>query len=203
MSDEKKTRFCMHCGSPVEADKKFCANCGKPHSSAEQAAQQAPAPAPPSQAPAPQPPQVVYSMPQPAQQPQAPQVVIVQTDNEKKEASTASLLWKFGVRFALGFAAVYVLFFVGNRFADTLDPILPFIGVRSEEALGMARAYVDSFYPEFSGGEQSVSAVKMNGVPVYVVDFVYHEAPLGPSGLRVLVNKNLDNVWAQEFIDGR
>ncbi|KAA3644220.1 MAG: zinc ribbon domain-containing protein [Chloroflexi bacterium] len=198
MSDDKKPKFCMHCGSPVEIDKKFCANCGKPHSTAEELIQESttppPAPAPPTQA---------VQQVQPATQAQAPQVVVLQTESSKKEEDTPSLLWKFGTRFAIGFAAVYALFFIGDMFAESLDPVLPFIGVQSEEAVGMAQAYVDSIYPEFSEAEQSVSAVKMNGVPVYIIDFVYHEEPLGPSGLRVLVTKRLDSVWAQEFIDGR
>ena len=93
------------------------------------------------------------------------------------------------------------LFSFGMMKASALWPDqMPFFGLWPGVAEARAASYVENYFPEFKVADRYVSAVYMDGQPLYVVDFI---SPIKPEGLRILVSRNLRQIWPYEYANGQ
>ncbi|TAK13769.1 MAG: zinc ribbon domain-containing protein [Anaerolineae bacterium] len=189
MSENIKELVCTNCGETVTDKMRICPYCG--HALKAGAASQT---------------QPVYQTQPPPPYAAQPQIIVVpspaQPAKEEKEISNVAagltlVVWAF-----VGFLLVYGTSLVWGRYGRFIEPYTPFIGMYSAEAAGVAQNYVEEVYPSFAGGDRTVSAAYLDGVPVYVVDYVLEDWA-GAQGLRLVVSRRLDDVYPIEYLDGR
>lgn len=102
-------------------------------------------------------------------------------------------LWNFILWGVIGFILSFGSIKVTSIFQDNM----PFIGLWAGTAVNRATSFVNSNFPEFNEAETYVSPVFMNMKPVYVVDFVLNDPP---SGLSVVVSRDLNQIWPYEYM---
>lgn len=180
----EKELVCTNCGETVTDKMRICPYCG--HALKADAMSQ--------------------TQPQFSAQPQI--IVVpgaapaVPAEKGEKEPSTVAVGLTFAFWAVIGFALFYGLNVVWDRYGRFIEPVMPFVGLYSAEAGGVAYNYVNDVYPEFVPGEQTVSATYLDGEPVYIVDYVVQDAD-GLQGLRLVVSRRLDDVYPLEYYDGK
>jgi len=182
MTEKTPELLCTNCHKPVTDEMNLCPYCGHQLKAGTYQAQP--------------PPQVIV-VPQAAAPPAAAPMPTAAAPPQKKQ-NAWGLLLKAGFRFALGYVLVLGLSYLYTEYKPQVQPFLPFVGGESAEAAGVAWNYVNEYYPDFRDAERTVSAVRVDGEPYYVVDFTLVSSDTAQT-LRMAVSRDLQDTFVLEY----